>query len=252
MSSTTTTQQSTTLTIRNNFQQAIQLLTTTIPSTLTSLSIENCPELGTVTLTSLSTLANLTEFTLTGCKIRDVTTLCEGLQHDSCKISMLFLFGNEIDDANTIRLAHALQKNTSVKILHLWKNNIGDAGAIALAQLLFAGMHSGHNHRPSSLEVLSLAENHIGDEGAQRIAFALRTNQRLKFCSLFKNQFTNTCLQSWLITLKLNGTLKELEYDRNRELLRESMLQLDRALSDPKRGTLSVPVGHTLFSWLGG
>ena len=81
-----------------------------------------------------------------------------------------------IGNDGVMKMARALETNTTLTELKLWHNNIGDEGATRVARALETN---------TTLTKLNLWVNNIGAEGATRVARALETNTILKQLYLF-------------------------------------------------------------------
>jgi hypothetical protein len=105
------------------------------------------------------------------------------------------IYGSNIGDAGSLRLAASLNRNRTLKILNLGSNCIGDEGATAISKSLLVNttLHTLHLHENSigndtvfclvqsltrhmaSLRLLNLASNAIDDNGAVALAQVFKT-----------------------------------------------------------------------------
>ena len=112
----------------------------------------------------------------------------------STVLERLNLSGNNLTLADG-KLAKAIAKNTSLKVLSLHNNNIGTKGAKHLADIL---------KKNNTLEVLGLNSNHIGNTGAKFIADMLAVNKTLQVIELDKNNIGDKGALSIATSLFLN------------------------------------------------
>jgi len=85
--------------------------------------------------------------------------IARGLQVDNCKLTILDLCCNNIQDAGAEALAGALRTNESLKVLKLALNSIGNKGGIALFKSLSSTQASDNVNQNKTLRVLDLSAN---------------------------------------------------------------------------------------------
>ena len=128
-----------------------------------------------------------------------IEKIAEGLQHENCRVTELYLAENNIGDKGTEHLVSALQhENCRVTNLDLRDNNIGDESAEHLVRAL--------QHENCRLTNLDLVGNNIGDEGAEQLIRALQhENCRLTKLDLDDNNVDQSVLdrlQPFLAAMK--------------------------------------------------
>ena len=111
----------------------------------------------------------VTTLTLIDIQITDavVASLCEALKHRSCKLTRLDLEDIKITDAGVVSLCEAL-KHPSCKVttITLISNQITDARVASLCEAL--------KHRSCKVTTLDLSYNHITDAGVTSVSEALK------------------------------------------------------------------------------
>jgi Ran GTPase-activating protein (RanGAP) involved in mRNA processing and transport len=143
---------------------------------------------------------------LTGNKISDqsLSILSDAL-YNNLTLVELDLSDNYISDLGVKILMDVLLTNKSIlQKLHLGSNNISDLGIKYVADMLKT------NH---SLTHLMLNRNHITDHGVNLLSNVLALqNISLEVLSLSSNNLiTDSCVESLIIMLKHNETLKGLD-----------------------------------------
>ena len=111
----------------------------------------------------------LTTLNLQGGSITDtsVASLCEALQHPSCKLTTLILQGRFITDTIVASLCKALQHpSCKLTTLNLGGNEITDTGVASLCEAL--------QHPSCKLTTLNLEVNEISDTGVASLCEALQ------------------------------------------------------------------------------
>ena len=109
----------------------------------------------------------VTNLFLDGNNIYMRTSLVRALQHKNCRVTNLYLSNNRIDDEGVEHLSHALQhENCRVTHLNLKGNEIGAEGVEHLSHAL--------QHENCRVTDLDLSENEIGDEGVEHLSHALQ------------------------------------------------------------------------------
>ncbi|XP_078057473.1 NACHT, LRR and PYD domains-containing protein 3-like [Mustelus asterias] len=157
----------------------------------------------------LSTNQSLIDLNL-GCnKLGDsgAKLLSVALRNPDCKIQKL-LFGNYLTDSCAKDLASALRTNQSLTDLNLGNNKLGDSGVKLLSMAL--------RNADCKIQILHLSINALTDSCAEDLAFALCTNQSLRFLSLGSNSFTDQsvpALRRLILTCKSLETI-ELVYNQ--------------------------------------
>ncbi len=86
----------------------------------------------------------------------------------------------QIGDHNAIRLAEALERNTTLEVLKLRNCLISSPGAVRIAEML---------ERNTTLREIYLTSNNIQLEGVNRIAQMIARNTTLSYLSLVNNKF---------------------------------------------------------------
>ncbi|XP_022810408.1 NACHT, LRR and PYD domains-containing protein 9-like [Stylophora pistillata] len=110
-------------------------------------------------LTTLNLWENITD---TG-----VASLCEALQHPSCKLTTLNLLSDKITDTGATSLSEALQHSScKLTTLSLKHNKITDTGVASLCE--------GLQHSSCNLTTLDLSYNKITDTGVSSLCEALQ------------------------------------------------------------------------------
>ena len=112
----------------------------------------------------------------------------------STDLEELRLMDNELTLANG-KLATAIAKNTTIKVLDLQHNNISYQGIKLLADTLKENKTITH---------LSLGNNNIGDEGAEYIADMLAGNKSLQWIGLGNNNIGDKGAESIAASLVVN------------------------------------------------
>ena len=111
----------------------------------------------------------LATLNLWGSKISDTgfASLCEALRHPSCKITTLILVDNKISDTGFASLCEALQyPSCKLTTLNLGGNGINDTGFASLCEAL--------QHPSCKLTTLYLRGNEITDTGVASLCEALQ------------------------------------------------------------------------------
>lgn len=81
-----------------------------------------------------------------------------------------------------VKIAKALEKNTTCKTLRMYRCGVGFAGSKALGKALKSNV---------TLEKLILSNNQVGDVGSKFLGEALEKNTSVKELNLYKNQIGN-------------------------------------------------------------
>ena len=132
---------------------------------------------------------------------------------------------NYMGDDGAIKLAVALEKNPSVRVLNLSSNIIGDNGAkhIVVALEKNTNIHMLH---------LKLNNNRISDEGVERIAEMLEKNINIHTLDLSNNNISDRGGRRLIEALKINTTLHKLLFNEHsglQEIINE-LLKKDRTM----------------------
>eukprot|EP01028_Stygiella_incarcerata_P004576 TRINITY_DN2007_c1_g2_i5.p1 TRINITY_DN2007_c1_g2~~TRINITY_DN2007_c1_g2_i5.p1 ORF type:complete len:573 (-),score=126.82 TRINITY_DN2007_c1_g2_i5:169-1887(-) len=145
--------------------------------------------------------------------------------HSIVFLKELDLSGNdEFGDEGWIRIAKALETNTSLKILDLSYCKIGSAVAIGISQML---------EKNSSLVNLDLSWNdRIGDEGLSQIAKVLETNTSLKALELSWCRIGSAASIRIAQMLKKNSFLLILDLSWNRDIEDKGWSRIAEALEN--------------------
>jgi len=150
-------------------------------------------------------------------------------KHTTLKV--LNLTSSMISDEVVKHLAAALKKNKTLEKLHLDWNNIGNEGAKCLADMLSVN---------KTLRLIDLSTNNIGDNGAQSIAKALTKNTSLRTLDLHDNDggITDVGAEKLADALIDNHSIRNLDVYNNNDFYYISEDIIDRIktiLKDPKR-----------------
>jgi len=105
------------------------------------------------------------------------------------------------------KLAAAIAKNKTLKLLSLWNNNVSDEGIKHLADAL---------KKNNTLQELYLGRNNIGDEGAKYIADMLSVNNTLQSIGLSINDITEKGAQSIAACLSKGTSLRTVDVRHNK------------------------------------
>jgi hypothetical protein len=119
-------------------------------------------------------------------------------------LKTLYLEGHSFSSGSGVKLAAALQVNTTLLELNL---NIKPEGARAIARAL---------EDNKTLERLDLSHNRIGDEGAIAFAEALKKNKSLKKLGLSHNKIGDPGVKALAKSLLENTTLETLFLGNNK------------------------------------
>eukprot|EP01028_Stygiella_incarcerata_P010876 TRINITY_DN589_c0_g2_i4.p1 TRINITY_DN589_c0_g2~~TRINITY_DN589_c0_g2_i4.p1 ORF type:complete len:220 (-),score=58.43 TRINITY_DN589_c0_g2_i4:720-1379(-) len=141
----------------------------------------------------------------------------------------LFLNENSlIGDIGAIRMAEALEINTSLVYLNLSGCEITDIGTTRIAEMVGKKCH---------LKTLSLSNNPIGDEGAIRMADAIERNTSLTMLELQHCNITKRSGQMFIQALEMNTTLCGLYLDGGKIGIEtcDRILKLSKKKRDGKR-----------------
>ncbi|KAJ8604159.1 hypothetical protein CTAYLR_008582 [Chrysophaeum taylorii] len=126
----------------------------------------------------------------------------ERLETDDRDLKELNLYSGTIGDPGAVRLAKALEKNTSLQSLDLGFNSIWAEGAVCLAESL---------EKNTSLKALNLGGNSIGAEGAARLAESLEMNTTLQTLDLGWNSISDQGAAHLAAALEKNTSLQMLK-----------------------------------------
>ena len=130
-------------------------------------------------------VGKLTTLSLKDIKITDtgIASLCEALQHPSCKLTTLKLRPNIISDTVACNLCEALQ-HRSCKLTTLDLRSMTDTGIASLCEAL--------QHRSCKLTTLKLRSSNISDTGAGNLCEALKhPSCKLTALNLFGNDIAD-------------------------------------------------------------
>ena len=130
-------------------------------------------------------VGKLTTLSLKEIKITDtgIASLCEALQHPSCKLTTLKLRPNIISDTVACNLCEALQ-HRSCKLTTLDLRSMTDTGIASLCEAL--------QHRSCKLTTLKLRSSNISDTGAGNLCEALKHPRcKLTALNLFGNDIAD-------------------------------------------------------------
>ena len=139
-------------------------------------------------------------------------------------------YAKPFGDVGAVRLADALQYNTTLQSLDLSGNNIGLRGGVALAKAFYRCDCEESDEYKSRTALLSLnmSHNNIGDQGAHAFAQALQYNTSLKHLDLSCNGLSiegvtalinSLSVNQNLRTLNLSGNLKQINSQHMSELM---------------------------------
>ena len=154
-----------------------------------------------------------------------VASLCEALQHPSCKLTTLNLEGIEFTDTSVAMLSEALQHpSCKLATLTLQANEISDTGVASLGEALqhpcckLTTLNLGGNeitatrvamlsealqHQSCKLTTLNLGVNEISDTGVASLCEALQHQScKLTTLNLKGNEITDTGVASLCETLQ--------------------------------------------------
>jgi len=135
-------------------------------------------------------------------------------------IKVLSLDTNSINSEGAKHLAAALKKNNTLQSLQLSRNNIGDEGAKYIAYMLTVN---------TTLQTINLSYNKIGDKGAQSIAAALNKNTSLHTIGLGHNNIGDDGAESIATSLVINTGIREI-YLGNKKISDKGAKKLAEAL----------------------
>ena len=134
----------------------------------------------------------LTKLSLVTTKITDtgVASLCEALQHPSCKLTTLVLVEDKITDTSVASLYEALQHpSCKLTTLHLWGSSITDTGVASLCEAL--------QHPSCKLTTLDLRGGSITDTSVASLCEALQHRScKLTTLDLQGSSITDTSVAS--------------------------------------------------------
>ncbi|XP_068686880.1 protein NLRC3-like [Montipora foliosa] len=112
-----------------------------------------------------------------------------------------FICLRSLDENSVAVLAHALETNSTLKLLDLGNDNIGDSGAAALTKAMEIN---------STLTRLDLPGNGISDSGAAALAKAMERNSTLAWLDLSRNKIGKSGAAALAKALEVNITLTQL------------------------------------------
>ncbi|KAJ8603207.1 hypothetical protein CTAYLR_003824 [Chrysophaeum taylorii] len=135
----------------------------------------------------------------------DAVRLAAAIEKNT-SLQKLNLAGDHVGAESAARLAASLEKNRSLRTLDLTGNRIGARGAARLAKSL---------EKNASLETLNLAYNHIYAEGAARLAKSLEKNTTLQKLNLAFNDIRDQGAARVAESLEKNRSLQELNLAGN-------------------------------------
>jgi hypothetical protein len=139
------------------------------------------------------------------------------IMNKQCK--KLTLENNGITSKGALRIANALNNNTTLEILILYDNQLSDLGVEILSKSLLMNN--------SALKTLSLGSNGITDNGVRHITQMLTTNQSLTLLGLVFNEITDQGVRLLANTLShSNITLGVLYLSKNRSITDASVNSL--------------------------
>lgn len=138
-------------------------------------------------LNTMSGIHNLLELVLSGNKIGEggCTALGVLLKNTACKLSRLYLGGNDFDDVCMGILTDAMAVSKTLQVLVL--GSLGDVTSLGWHKLSAFISDTG-----CSIKCLMLGGNHIDDEGATFLGESLVVNTTLKKIDLTETHITPT------------------------------------------------------------
>jgi DNA-binding transcriptional regulator YdaS (Cro superfamily) len=138
--------------------------------------------------------------------LEQVLKLAKALEHNTT-LTQLDISNNKISAGGADAIAKALEHNTTLTQLHIGSNNIGTDGAEAIAKALE------HN---TTLTQLNIGSNIIVTDGARAIAKALKHNTTLTQLDIYGNIIGTDGARAIAEALKHNTTLTQLNIDSNK------------------------------------
>lgn len=139
-----------------------------------------------------------------------IDSFAAGLENNQVLRMLILDRNNEISCIGARRLAKALGKNSSLKVLSMTENQISDEGAKSFAE--FAIKNN------SSIQRLFLSDNNIGNDGAESIAQALAHNHNLIYLALNANPIGKEGCKALLQALERNCFIENLEVSSEHRL----------------------------------
>ena len=167
---------------------------------------------------------HLREITIYYCLV-DLHIVNKLLQHISTVTTLrkLNLRGNKLNEKSSQALASVIANNSKIKELYLGTNNL-QSGVIKIAKAL---------KKLSSLKVLDLDNNNIPEEAADELSAAIRANNSLKKLWLSGN-YLGSSIVMIVNDLKQFTTLKELDLNGNQNRSEELAPALTSIISHNK------------------
>lgn len=140
-------------------------------------------------------------------------------------LKVLDLRENNIGPDEVKYLAAALKTNNTLQSLQLDSSSIGDEGARCIAEMLNVN---------KTLKEISLDRNNIGDEGAEYIAASLTVNMGIQDIWLKNNRIGDKGAEMLTYALEANLNIKRLFFGGN-NISEHVMDRIKALLQDPKR-----------------
>ena len=182
----------------------------------------------------LTTLSLVT----TGITDTGVASLCEALQHPSCKLTTLNLQGGSITDTSVASLCEALQHpSCKLTTLNLQGSSITDTGVVSLCEAL--------QHPSCKLTTLNLMGSSISDTGVASLCEALQhPSCKLTTLSIQYSGITDTGVASLCKGLQHPSCELTTLTVRSNNISDTSFVSLCEALQHPncKLTTLTLPL----------
>ena len=122
-----------------------------------------------------------------------------------CIINSLTLCGGYGINDHVNKIKECLQMNTKLMSLTLYK--ITNDGAIRIAEAIQVN---------TTLQKLNISNNSICDDGAARISNCLKYNVSLKELNISQNNITNRGIRVITKTIQMNSTLQNINISKNR------------------------------------
>ena len=164
--------------------------------------------------------------------------ICASLEKDTCFITELDLYGNQITDAGVVSLSEAL-KESSCKLttLHLDYNQITDAGVVSLSEAL--------KESSCKLTTLHLGYNQITDAGVVSLSEALKESScKLTTLDLYGNQITDAGVVSLSEALKETSCKVTTLHLNGNQITDAGVVSLSEALKESSCKLTTLHLGY--------